>query len=334
MEQTTIGKRIMTLRKSRGWTQEQLAEKLGVSGQAVSKWENDVSCPDISLLPKLAEVFQVTTDSLLGVPEKTESEAWPQMESGEQEADGFSFVLDSESGRAEARFGSLPGFATALLLFAVAMLLNRTVLAPLGHASVWALLWPSVVLACGLSSLWERINLWAIGLTALGAYYLLNNMGILPWRLQPRWNLVLLVILILWAVFMLLEHFRHGRHGGSGASSCRTRDGVISYDGSFCSQDMTVSEEVLRGGRVDLAFSSCTLDLRNCAQADPDCVLKTDVSFGSLKILLPKHWTVQDDTERSFSSVNFHGTPAADADQVLNLKNDVSFGSLDICWEE
>ena len=63
MEQT-IGKRIARLRKSRGMTQDQLAERVGVSAQAVSKWENDVSCPDISLLPKLAEIFQVTTDSL------------------------------------------------------------------------------------------------------------------------------------------------------------------------------------------------------------------------------------------------------------------------------
>ena len=50
MEQT-IGKRIARLRKSRGMTQDQLAERVGVSAQAVSKWENDVSCPDISLLP-------------------------------------------------------------------------------------------------------------------------------------------------------------------------------------------------------------------------------------------------------------------------------------------
>ena len=55
MEQT-IGKRIMTLRKSRGMTQDQLAEQVGVTAQAVSKWENDISCPDINLLPRLAEI--------------------------------------------------------------------------------------------------------------------------------------------------------------------------------------------------------------------------------------------------------------------------------------
>ncbi len=61
----TIGKRIALLRKEKGLKQEELAEMLGVSGQAVSKWENDQTCPDISLLPQLASIFGVTVDELL-----------------------------------------------------------------------------------------------------------------------------------------------------------------------------------------------------------------------------------------------------------------------------
>ena len=61
----TLGKRISSHRKKLGMTQDQLAEKLGVTAQAVSKWENDQSCPDIAMLPKLAEIFGVTTDYLL-----------------------------------------------------------------------------------------------------------------------------------------------------------------------------------------------------------------------------------------------------------------------------
>lgn len=60
-----LGKHIATLRKQRGLTQEALAEALGVSPQAVSKWETDTSCPDISLLPKLASELGVTVDALL-----------------------------------------------------------------------------------------------------------------------------------------------------------------------------------------------------------------------------------------------------------------------------
>ena len=63
----TLGKRIVKNRKRLAMTQDALAEKLGVTAQAVSKWENDQSCPDISTLPKLAAIFGITTDALLGV---------------------------------------------------------------------------------------------------------------------------------------------------------------------------------------------------------------------------------------------------------------------------
>lgn len=53
-------------------TQEQLAESMEVSPQAVSKWENDLSCPDIAALPKLAELFHITIDELLKGEQKQE----------------------------------------------------------------------------------------------------------------------------------------------------------------------------------------------------------------------------------------------------------------------
>ena len=61
----SIGSRIARLRKEKKMTQEALAEQMGVSSQAVSKWENDQSCPDIGLLPKLSRVLGVSTDELL-----------------------------------------------------------------------------------------------------------------------------------------------------------------------------------------------------------------------------------------------------------------------------
>ena len=61
----SIGNRITKYRKQKSLTQEALAEKLGVSSQAVSKWENDASCPDISLLPTLCKELGITSDELL-----------------------------------------------------------------------------------------------------------------------------------------------------------------------------------------------------------------------------------------------------------------------------
>lgn len=63
----TIGTTIKTLRREHDITQEQLAEYLNVSPQAVSQWETDRTAPDISQLPVLANIFGVTTDQLLGV---------------------------------------------------------------------------------------------------------------------------------------------------------------------------------------------------------------------------------------------------------------------------
>ena len=64
MEQT-IGKRIAALRREKGLKQDDLAGMLEVSPQAVSKWENDQTCPDISLLPGLANILGITVDELL-----------------------------------------------------------------------------------------------------------------------------------------------------------------------------------------------------------------------------------------------------------------------------
>lgn len=60
-----IGNKIKALRKKQGITQEQLAERIGVSFQAVSKWENSIAFPDITLVPVIAQYFGVSTDELL-----------------------------------------------------------------------------------------------------------------------------------------------------------------------------------------------------------------------------------------------------------------------------
>jgi transcriptional regulator with XRE-family HTH domain len=62
----SFGKRLASLRKERQWTQDDVAQRLNVSAQAVSKWENDASLPDLDMLVQLASLFETTTDALLG----------------------------------------------------------------------------------------------------------------------------------------------------------------------------------------------------------------------------------------------------------------------------
>ena len=68
----SIGKRIAALRREKGLKQDELAGMLSVSPQAVSKWENDQTCPDISLLPELSKILGVTVDELLTGRKETE----------------------------------------------------------------------------------------------------------------------------------------------------------------------------------------------------------------------------------------------------------------------
>ena len=66
-----IADSIKHLRQSMGLTQEQLAERLGVSYQSVSRWEGGSSYPDIELIPEIAAFFEVSTDVLMGVEKAT-----------------------------------------------------------------------------------------------------------------------------------------------------------------------------------------------------------------------------------------------------------------------
>ncbi|MBR5311089.1 MAG: helix-turn-helix transcriptional regulator [Oscillospiraceae bacterium] len=74
----TIGKRISENRKLKNIKQDELAEMLSVSPQAVSKWENDISCPDISLLPNLSRILGISVDELLSGKQETEAAFVPE----------------------------------------------------------------------------------------------------------------------------------------------------------------------------------------------------------------------------------------------------------------
>lgn len=117
MDGMTLGKRIGILRREQELKQDDLARMLAVSPQAVSKWENDQTCPDIGLLPELARILHVTVDELLSgkqeeqpvvtlVPEEKRKDIKDMM---------FRVTMDSDDGNEKIRV-NLP-----LLLFKVAL---------------------------------------------------------------------------------------------------------------------------------------------------------------------------------------------------------------------
>ena len=72
MSNKTFGEMISSLRKEKNMTQNDLAEKMNVTDKAVSKWERNLSCPDVNSIPKLAEILGVSMEELLNAQTKVD----------------------------------------------------------------------------------------------------------------------------------------------------------------------------------------------------------------------------------------------------------------------
>ena len=336
MSEITIGKRIQRLRKEKGLTQEQLAQKLGVSPQAVSKWENDYSCPDISVLISLAGALGVTTDVLLGADDlNTETETC------ENESVKGEFISNvSEKGKRKkthisfaARGGIWGGvfLLTIGILFVIVSTGDK-----LSHVSFWDMLWPLALIFIGLEpTCSRRVSVFSVGIMLAGLYFLLNNFGIIPKGDSITYIMIgaILVILGVFAVIRSLikrnvsfdidhpcnEHFEYSEE-----------QGYIEYDCSFCEDRRTVVAESLRGGNIEVSFGSFTLDLRDVNAFCEGAELSVDVSFGSLIILLPTSVRIEEVKDQSFGASNTKGSPAPNAPYLLRIKSDVSFASLEM----
>lgn len=81
----TFGQRLSRLRKEKGLTQEDIAKRIIISPQAVSKWENDISSPDILVLSSLADILGVSVDELLGRQEENKTEEKETVEEKKEE---------------------------------------------------------------------------------------------------------------------------------------------------------------------------------------------------------------------------------------------------------
>ena len=98
MEKKTIGKFITALRKANGMTQKDLAEQLNVSDKTVSRWERDEGAPDLSMIPVLAEIFEVSCDELLKGERKRPNEAEEQVSSKKGEKQKQRLLKNSFAG--------------------------------------------------------------------------------------------------------------------------------------------------------------------------------------------------------------------------------------------
>ena len=309
MEQQSMGKRIMQLRKEKGYTQEQLAEMMGVSAQAVSKWENDVSCPDISILPLLAEKLGVTTDELLGVKPIEPKVVIVDAQKNNKENDG-SFSVSWDGGKSAKKDGIW--FAVLVIVLGLAFLVQR-----LGFVSfgIWSIVWPAVIIGLGVSWMIKRFSFFALAVAGLGVYFILFNLHVIS--LIPhkdKWCGV---------------NFSGDKDK---RSQYREENGFVSYECAFSDENRKVAAEDFLGGDIEISFGKSELDLTAIKRVNQNAKLDVEVSFATFDLIVPKTVRVFLKSDKSFGSIQMSGEPNPDAVMALNVEGDVSFGTMNILY--
>lgn len=326
----TIGKRIMEHRKRLGITQDTLAEQLGVTAQAVSKWENDQSCPDITMLPKLAEFFGVTTDELLGY----ESQQPVHQAQVVDEKKDSHWQMQWES-------GSRGHIALAVLVLLVgALTLADAILK--WDASFWGILWPSTLLVFGLEGLLRKFSFYGLGCSLFGGYYLIQNLGF--WSLNIGGELVLPVILVLFGISLLADALRKPRKPKFTVSRNGVKlDAEEKFKGHFSVDEDTfecslsfgenthyIEIPLLREGEISCSFGELTIDLRGCKELAEDCRIEASCAFGELELLVPRRFKVNPISNTAFASIDFIGHPEEVPEGSILLDGNASFGHIEI----
>ena len=339
MEQS-LGKRIIENRKRLGLTQDRLAEQLGVTAQAVSKWENNQSCPDITLLPKLAEIFEVSTDALLGIEKIREAEVIDEKpDAGIQVGHNGNHWEFNYDGDRKTKL------AVAIWLLLVGGLILASIVL---HSPVnfWHVAWPSAILLFGLFGLFPRFSFFRLGCALLGGYNLLNIMHILPHRLEKQ--MLLPFFLLLLGCSALVDAvktkkdtgFTITRDGKTVHSNIKQLTADYSEEGdsfdyglAFGSDTRHITLPRVAEGNIEIAFGELTVDLTSVTEFSENCHLDIDCSFGQLMIRLPKNCRVIPSADTNLASVKFCENPDPQPRFTLLLECDVTFGEVQICYE-
>lgn len=332
----TLGKRIAGHRKRLGLTQDALAERLGITAQAVSKWENDQSCPDITMLPRLAEVFDCTTDELLGLPKKEVymAEIIPEQET-EEPGKPAGLRMEGEDGMWELKWDagrrSSLGFAVWILLSG--FLLFISVDAQL-NASLWDILWTSGLLLFGLFGIvYPHFSILRLGCAFLGGCFLCQRV----FSVSMEMDYILVAFLLCFGAVLLIGALRkpkkgsfHVRHNGRNM----TKNHCV-YDGetfdcatSFGENHHLITLPRLSGGSASLSFGELKVDLSGCGEIADGCTLELSSSFGELELLVPKRYRVEANIRTAFASFETKGAPDADADAVIYVNGNAGFGEI------
>lgn len=330
----TLGKRIACHRKRLKLTQDQLAEQLGVTAQAVSKWENDLSCPDIGILPRLAAIFDTSIDALLGCA-TNEKEVVHEGEVISEESEGAHIQKSPWSFQYDGGKKNDIGMAVWILLCGGTLLASKLMNLEL---SFWEILWPTGLLTFGLGGLFPKFSVFRLGCALFGGYSLLERMTITSFGLSGK--LIFPICLLLFGLSLLADaikkphasriHFCHNRNTESAASSCNLNDEQFQCDTSFGNQFFLISLPRLTKGDIDLSFGQLTVDLCGCEKVAENCTVEANCAFGELTILVPKRYHVKTNPSSAFGSIQHQDNPEANPQGIILLDANVSFGKIQI----
>ena len=334
----TLGKRIVRHRKQMGLTQDQLAERLGVTAQAVSKWENDQSCPDITTLPKLAEIFETTTDALLGIaPEPPVREA--TVEEHEVNNEG----VHIQHGNWEFKYDNSRSFSIYLAVLALTVG-TLYLISNLFHLEIglWDIIWPSSLLVFGIRGLWPKLSFFSLGIAGFGGYVLASRF--LSIHLQLNSGIIISVILLLIGGAMLMDalrkpkkpKFQFNYHGNTGDSNFKhtyeCSDDQFEFNGAFGDFFQKVELSQLSHGEINTSFGDFTVDLSSICSVDDDCEIEANTSFGNLLLRVPKQFRISSSSNVSFATVEFEGNCDPEPAGVIKLEANVSFGQIMVTY--
>ena len=320
----TLGKRIARCRKGLGLTQDRLADLLGVTAQAVSKWENDQSCPDIGTIPKLADIFGISTDALLG-KENVDTPKKENRQNRENQEEGCVEVSVHTGKR------SMLGLGIWLLLAGGMNILGKHLEISL---TLWTSLWTTGLIVFGIFGLYPRFSLFRLCCGLLGGFYLAGAFTTLPELSLSTLLLIVGGILLLEGAFgrrrKTIQIHTPRIHSKAEKSACTSSGETFHADNSFSSRNYSVDLEKLTSGKAEVSFGDQTVDLSGCKSFGAGAAVWVDCSFGHLILLVPGRCRVISDVSSSFGECNVYGQPDPDASETLYVNGDVSFGECEI----
>lgn len=322
MEQT-LGKRIAGHRKRMALTQDQLAEKLGVTAQAVSKWENDQSCPDISVLPRLADIFGISVDELLGRAPIHQDQV---IEDVRQDTQQHTYTAKKHGGIALATFVLLVG-----TIYLISSLLELGL-------SLWDAAWPSALLVFGLFTLWPKFSFVSLASALLGGYMLASKLLHLYFLLPG--GVILAILILLFGISLIADIFIRKKvpsthmNFGTDKVKCEFKvDGnEFIYECSFGKNIRRLQLPTLERGRIEVSFGDFTMDLSGVDTLAPGCVIDAGCSFGELKILVPKRFQIVHESSTAFADFNVTGAPSYPSEGSIILKAKVRLGEIKVVY--